>query len=148
MTDKPSTDKSAAPIGDRSSLWRSMADTSSLMAEAWSGSVAPFMLTRASEKAAEVNDLSAAIERLAQGPQLADVWDFDRKLGLAFAAFIDMRTMLPDRPSTPGVVLLDVKSFSVDRDSRGEFPLGLGRQLLASPFRVGERVAVRESTTG
>ena len=94
MTDKPSTDKSAAPIGDWSSLWRSMADTSRLMAEAWSGSVAPFMLARASEKAGEVNDLSAAIARMAQGPQLADVWDFDRKLGLAFAAWIDMRTRL------------------------------------------------------
>jgi polyhydroxyalkanoate synthase subunit PhaE len=95
MTDKPLTDKPATPpIGDWSSLWRSMADTTSLMAEAWSGSVAPFMLTRVSEKAGEVNDLSAAIERMAQGPQLADFWDFNRKLGLAFAAWVDMRSRL------------------------------------------------------
>ena len=94
MNDKPPKYEAAGPMGDLTSLWRSMADTSSRMAEAWSGSVAPFMLARASEKAGEVNDLSAAIERMAQGPQLADVWDFDRKLGLAFAAWIDMRTRL------------------------------------------------------
>lgn len=94
MTEKPKTDKPAETMPDWSNLWRSMADTSAQMAGAWSDSIAPFMLTRFSEKAGEVNDLSAAIARMAQGPQLADLWDFDRKLALAFAAWIDMRTRL------------------------------------------------------
>src|SRR4029453_17344712 len=54
----------------------------------------PRSLTRAAEKAGEVNDLSAAIERMAQGPQLAALWGFDPKLALAVAAWIDMRTRL------------------------------------------------------
>lgn len=94
MTEKSETDKPVEAMPDWSEFWRSMADTSARMAGAWSGSIAPFMLERAAEKAGEVNDLSAAIERMAQGPQLADLWDFDRKIALAFAAWIDMRTKL------------------------------------------------------
>jgi polyhydroxyalkanoate synthase subunit PhaE len=86
---------SAPGSEDWLNLWQSMAESSNRMVEAWSGSIAPFMMSRASEKATgEVNDLSAAIERMAQGPQLADIWDFDRKLALAFAAWIDLRTRL------------------------------------------------------
>jgi hypothetical protein len=72
-----------------------MAESSNRVVEAWSKSIAPFMMSRVSEKATgEVNDLSAAIERMAQGPQLADIWDFDRKLALAFGAWFDLRTRL------------------------------------------------------
>jgi len=95
MNDKAQTGSGAGSAADWSNLWQSMAETSNRMVEAWSGSIAPFMMSRASEKVTgEVNDLSAAIERMAQGPQLADVWDFDRKLALAFAAWIDLRTRL------------------------------------------------------
>jgi polyhydroxyalkanoate synthase subunit PhaE len=95
MNDKGQTGSAAGSLPDWSSLWQSMAESSNCMVEAWSSSIAPFMLSRVSEKTTgEVNDLSAAIERMAQGPQLADVWDFDRKLGLAFAAWIDLRTRL------------------------------------------------------
>jgi hypothetical protein len=66
-----------------------MADSSSRIMESWSSLMAPFMMARLSEKASgEVNDLSAAIERMAQGPQLADFWDFDRKVALAFSAWV------------------------------------------------------------
>jgi hypothetical protein len=67
------------------------------MFEAWSGSMAPFMLARLSEKPAgfgDGNELSAAIEKMAQGPRLADVWDIDRKLALVFSAWIEMRQRL------------------------------------------------------
>jgi poly[(R)-3-hydroxyalkanoate] polymerase subunit PhaE len=95
MSDKPKLSNAAGSAADWSNLWQSMVESSSRMAKAWSGSVAPFMIARASEKATgEINDLSAAIERMAQGPQLADIWDFDRKLALAFAAWIDLRTRL------------------------------------------------------
>jgi polyhydroxyalkanoate synthase subunit PhaE len=95
MNDKRQTGGAAGSAPDWSNLWQSMAESSNRMVEAWSGSMAPFMMSRASERATgEVNDLSAAIERMAQGPQLADVWDFDRKVALAFGAWIDLRTRL------------------------------------------------------
>jgi len=95
MNDKSQTGSAAGSAVDWSNLWQSMAESSTRMVEAWSGSIAPFMMSRVSEKTTgEVNDLSAAIERMAQGPQLADVWDFDRKLALAFGAWIDLRTRL------------------------------------------------------
>ena len=59
--------------------------------------MAPFMLARLAEKPAgfgDGNELSAAIERMAQGPRLADVWDIDRKMALAFGAWIEMRQRL------------------------------------------------------
>jgi len=95
MNDKAPSSKPVGATADWSNLWQSMAESSNRIVEAWSGSIAPFMMSRASEKAAgEVNDLSAAIERMAQGPQLADVWDFDRKVALAFGAWIDLRARL------------------------------------------------------
>jgi len=92
-------DKSAA-VGlslEWAKLWQTMAESSNRMVEAWSGSMAPFMLARLSEKPAgfgDGNELSAAIERMVQGPRLADVWDIDRKIALAFSAWIEMRQRL------------------------------------------------------
>src|SRR6516164_5513846 len=98
MSDKTQTGYAAGSAADWSNLWQSMAESSNRMVEAWSGSIAPFMMSRVSEKTTgEVNDLSAAIERMAQGPQLADVWDFDRKLALAFGAWIQATTPSPRR---------------------------------------------------
>jgi polyhydroxyalkanoate synthase subunit PhaE len=95
MNDKSQTGGAAGSAADWSNLWQSMAESSNRIVEAWSGSIAPFMMSRVSEKTTgEVNDLSAAIERMAQGPQIADVWDFDRKLALAFGAWIDLRSRL------------------------------------------------------
>ena len=95
MSDKSNTGGPLGGTADWSGLRKSMAEASNRVFEAWSGSMAPFMLARMSEKASgEVNDLSAAIERMAQGPQLADIWDFDRKLALAFGAWIDLRARL------------------------------------------------------
>src|SRR5438270_6526611 len=94
-------DKSAAAdagsVLEWAKLWQTMAESSNRMVEAWSGSMAPFMLARLSEKPAgfgDGNELSAAIERMAQGPRLADVWDIDRKMALAFGAWIEMRQRL------------------------------------------------------
>src|SRR3954454_6660370 len=90
-------EKSAAADSDGlewAKLWQTMAESSNRMVEAWSGSMAPFMLARLSEKPGgfgDGNEVSAAIERMAQGPRLADVWDIDRKMALAFGAWIEMR---------------------------------------------------------
>lgn len=76
-------------------FWRSMAGSSSTMGEAWSKSVLPFILARASEsRSGAGNELADAIERMAQGPRLADVLDFDRKLLGVFAAWSEMQKKL------------------------------------------------------
>jgi polyhydroxyalkanoate synthase subunit PhaE len=78
-------------------LWQAMAESSNRIIEAWSGSMAPFMLARLAEKPGgfgDGNEISATIERMAQGPRLADVWDIDRKMALAFGAWIEMRQRL------------------------------------------------------
>ena len=85
------------PALEWAKLWQTMAESSNRIFEAWSGSMAPFMLARLSEKPAgfgDGNELSAAIERMAQGPRLADVWDIDRKMALTFGAWIEMRQRL------------------------------------------------------
>src|SRR3954471_350598 len=87
----------SAPGLEWAKLWQTMAESSNRMVEAWSGSMAPFMLARLSEKPAgfgDGNELSAAIERMAQGPRLADAWDIDRKMALVFGAWIEMRQRL------------------------------------------------------
>ena len=94
-------DESAAADSDSTlewaKLWQSFAESSNRMAEAWSSSMAPFMLARLPEQPAgfgDGNEMSAAIERMAQGPRLADVWDIDRKMALVFGAWIEMRQRL------------------------------------------------------
>jgi polyhydroxyalkanoate synthase subunit PhaE len=85
------------PALEWAKLWQTMAESSKRIFEAWSGSMAPFILARLSEKPAgfgDGNELSAAIERMAQGPRLADVWDIDRKMALTFGAWIEMRQRL------------------------------------------------------
>jgi class III poly(R)-hydroxyalkanoic acid synthase PhaE subunit len=78
-------------------LWQTMAESSDRMAQSWSSSMVPFMMDRMSEKPmgfGDGNELSEAIERMSQGPRLADAWDIDKKLALAFRAWIDMRQRL------------------------------------------------------
>jgi polyhydroxyalkanoate synthase subunit PhaE len=78
-------------------LWQSFSESSKKIAEAWSTSMAPFMLARLLEHPqgfAAGNEMSEAIEKMAQGPRLADVWDIDRKMALVFGAWMDMRQKL------------------------------------------------------
>jgi polyhydroxyalkanoate synthase subunit PhaE len=87
----------AGPTPGWADLWQSFSESSRQMAEAWSGSMAPFMLARLLEHPqgfAAGNEMSEAIEKMAQGPRLADVWDIDRKMALVFAAWMDMRQKL------------------------------------------------------
>jgi polyhydroxyalkanoate synthase subunit PhaE len=78
-------------------LWQSVADSSGRMAATWSSSMAPFVLGRVLEQPAGFsvgNEMSEAIEKMAQGPRLADIWDIDRKLVSVFGAFVEMRQRL------------------------------------------------------
>jgi polyhydroxyalkanoate synthase subunit PhaE len=77
--------------------WRSMAGASSDIGEAWSKSVLPFILARATEGKSGMgagNELADAIERMTQGPRLADVVDFDRKLLSTYSAWTEMQKKL------------------------------------------------------
>jgi hypothetical protein len=85
------------PAPQWSDLWLSFSESSRQIAEAWSNSMAPFMLARLLEHPggfAVGNEMSDAIEKMAQGPRLADVWDIDRKMTLVFGAWMEMRQKL------------------------------------------------------
>jgi len=90
-----SADALADAVAQWTENWKKMADFSVGVGEAWSNSMLPFIMTRAAEKRAGLGDeLGDAIERMAQGPKLADVWDIDRKLMNAFVAWTKMRQKL------------------------------------------------------
>jgi hypothetical protein len=77
--------------------WRAMANTAAGMSESWSNSMLPFIMKRAAESGFGVsagNDLAQAIERMAKGPRLADVLDFDRKLAHLTAAWSELQSKL------------------------------------------------------
>jgi hypothetical protein len=89
--------KPADLLAQWTETWRSMAGASSDMGEAWSKSVLPFILARATESKSGMgagNELADAIERMTQGPRLADVVDFDRKLLGTFSAWTEMQKKL------------------------------------------------------
>lgn len=89
--------KPADLLAQWTETWRSMAGGSSDMGEAWSKSVLPFILARATESKSGMgagNELADAIERMTQGPRLADVVDFDRRLLSTFSAWTEMQKKL------------------------------------------------------
>jgi hypothetical protein len=98
MADKGDAKPAASdPAAQWTELWQGFAESSRQMAEAWSGSMGPFMLARLMEKPVGFsagNEMSETIEKMAQGPRLADFWDIDRKLALVFGAWMEMRQKL------------------------------------------------------
>ncbi|MCP3464062.1 MULTISPECIES: poly(R)-hydroxyalkanoic acid synthase subunit PhaE [unclassified Bradyrhizobium] len=77
--------------------WRAMAGATAGIGETWSNSMLPFIVKRAAESGFGMtagNDLAEAIERMAKGPRLADVLDFDRKLAHLTAAWSDLQGKL------------------------------------------------------
>jgi polyhydroxyalkanoate synthase subunit PhaE len=95
MTEKTGGDVLADAISQWNENWKKMAEFSAGVGEAWSSSMLPFIMARATEKPAGFGDeLGDAIERMAQGPKLADVWDIDRQLMGAFVAWTKMRQKL------------------------------------------------------
>ena len=98
MSEKNEPDAASAESAPQwADLWQSFSESSKQIAEAWSSSMAPFMLARLLEHPggfAVGNEMSDAIEKMAQGPRLADVWDIDRKMALVFGAWMEMRQKL------------------------------------------------------
>ncbi|AWO93303.2 UNVERIFIED_ORG: hypothetical protein M2193_002345 [Bradyrhizobium japonicum] len=77
--------------------WRAMASAAAGASENWSSSMLPFIMRRAAESGFGVgpgNDLAEAIERMAKGPRLADVLDFDRKLANMTTAWGELQSKL------------------------------------------------------
>lgn len=77
--------------------WRAMAGAAADASGSWSNSMLPFIVKRAAESgfgAAAGNDLAEAIERMAKGPRLADVLDFDRKLATMASAWSELQSKL------------------------------------------------------
>lgn len=95
-------DSSAAnPLGPLAAQWmdswRAMTGSAAGISETWSSSMLPFIMKRAAESGlgmAAGNDLGEAIERMAKGPRLADVLDFDRKLANMTAAWGELQSKL------------------------------------------------------
>jgi hypothetical protein len=98
MSGKNEPDAAPAELAPQwADLWQSFSESFRQIAEAWSSSMAPFMLARLLEHPggfAVGNEMSDAIEKMAQGPRLADVWDIDRKMALVFGAWMEMRQKL------------------------------------------------------
>jgi hypothetical protein len=77
--------------------WRAMAAAGAGISESWSNSMLPFIMKRAAESGfgtSAGSDLAEAIERMAKGPRLADVLDFDRKLASMAAAWSELQSTL------------------------------------------------------
>ncbi|WP_249158147.1 poly(R)-hydroxyalkanoic acid synthase subunit PhaE [Bradyrhizobium jicamae] len=94
---KSHTDALSDTIAQWSEQWRRMADVSVNAGETWSSSMLPFIMKRAAESGFGMtagNDLAEAIERMAKGPRLADVMDFDRKLANLTAAWNELQGKL------------------------------------------------------
>src|SRR5258707_14726653 len=98
MSEKNELDAASAESAPQwADLWQWFSESSKQIAEAWSSSLAPFMLARLLEHPggfAVGNEMSDAIEKMAQGPRLADVWDIDRKMALVFGAWMEMHQKL------------------------------------------------------
>src|SRR6476661_2684078 len=98
MSEKNEPDAASAESPPQwADLWQSFSESSKQIAEVWSSSMAPLMLARLLEHPggfAVGNEMSVAIEKMAQGPRLADVWDIDRKMALVFGAWMEMRQKL------------------------------------------------------
>jgi len=98
MSEKNEPDAASAESPPQwADLWQSFSESSKQIVEVWSSSMAPFMLARLLEYPggfAVGNEMSVAIEKMAQGPRLADVWDIDRKMALVFGAWMEMRQKL------------------------------------------------------
>jgi hypothetical protein len=143
----------AEPALEWAKLWQTMAESSNRMVEAWSGSMAPFMLARLSEKPVgfgDGNELSAAIERMAQGPRLADAWDIDRKMALVFGAWIEMRQRLASYNAVAAAPWAEAsKRFfeTMSSTGTGETPAPDWREAFAKWSEISNEELIRNQRT-
>ena len=95
--------------------------------------------------------LSAAIERMAQGPRLADVWDIDRKMALVFGAWIEMRQRLASYNAVAAAPWTEAsKRFfesDVRRPARQRAPAPDWREAFAKWSEISNEELIRNQRT-
>jgi len=76
-------------------MWRANMEQAGEVGKMWSGSMMPFLTTRAADSslfsAAQGGEISEAIKRMVEGPRLADMWNLDRQVYALMAAWMDVR---------------------------------------------------------
>jgi hypothetical protein len=135
-------------------LWQSFVESSRQMTDAWSSSMAPFMLARLLEQPAGFavgNEMSEAIEKMAQGPRLADVWDIDRKMALVFGAWIEMRQRLASYNAVTAAPWTEASKRFIDAMSAatggGNNPLPNWREAFAKWSEISNEELIRNHRT-
>jgi hypothetical protein len=134
-------------------LWRSFIESSRQVTDAWSSSMAPFMLARLLEQPAGFaagNEMSEAIEKMAQGPRLADVWDIDRKMALVFSAWMEMRQRLASYNAVTAAPWTEASKRFMDAMSAaggGNSPLPDWRAVFAKWSEISNEELIRNQRT-
>lgn len=112
-------------------LWADATSRGVQATQAFAQSAWPFFLGRMAEPGGEgVNQMGEAIERLAQGPRLSDVWDIDRKFYAAMAAWLDLRAKLAvysTTTATPWQSALKRYSETVDTEADEDWRKAFGK---------------------
>jgi hypothetical protein len=135
-------------------LWQSFVESSRQMTDAWASSMAPFMLSRLLEQPAGFavgNEMSEAIEKMAQGPRLADVWDIDRKMALVFGAWMEMRQRLASYNAVTAAPWTEASRRFMDAMSAatgdGKKPLPNWREAFAKWSEISNEELIRNQRT-
>jgi polyhydroxyalkanoate synthesis regulator phasin len=135
-------------------LWQSFVESSKQITDAWSSSMAPFMLARLLEQPsgfAVGNEMSEAIEKMAQGPRLADVWDIDRKMALVFGAWMEMRQRLASYNAVTAAPWTEASKRFIDAMSAatdgGKNPLPNWREAFAKWSEISNEELIRNQRT-
>jgi polyhydroxyalkanoate synthesis regulator phasin len=135
-------------------LWQLFVESSRQMTDAWSSSMAPFMLSRLLEQPAGFavgNEMSGAIEKMAQGPRLADVWDIDRKMALVFGAWMEMRQRLASYNAVTAAPWTEASKRFMDAMSAatgdGKNPLPNWREAFATWSEISNEELIRNQRT-
>src|SRR6195256_3850793 len=135
-------------------LWQSFVESSRQMTDAWSSSMAPFMLSRLLEQPAGFavgNEMSEAIEKMAQGPRLADVWDIDRKMALVVGAWKEMRQRLGSYNAVTAAPWTEASKRFIDAMSAatagGNNPLPNWREAFAKWSEISNEELIRNQRT-
>jgi polyhydroxyalkanoate synthesis regulator phasin len=155
MSDKSEPNPaSAEPVPPWADLWQSFMESSSQVTDAWSSSMAPFMLARLLEQPAGFavgNEMSEAIEKMAQGPRLADVWDIDRKMALVFGAWLEMRQRLASYNAVTAAPWTEASSRFIDAMSAatggGNNPLPNWREAFVKWSEISNEELIRNQRT-
>jgi polyhydroxyalkanoate synthase subunit PhaE len=155
MSDKKEPNAaSSEPPPQWADLWQAFVESSRQVTDAWSSSMAPFMLARLLEQPAGFavgNEMSQAIEKMAQGPRLADVWDIDRKMALVFGAWIEMRQRLASYNTVTAAPWTEASKRFIDAMSaatgNGNTPLPDWRQAFAKWSEISNEELIRNQRT-